>query len=70
MNTPIEVCEDRDVKGLYAKARAGEIENFTGIDAPYEAPSHPSIEIDTTKVSVEDAVEMVMQHIENKLSEE
>lgn len=70
VNTPIEVCENRDVKGLYTKARAGEISNFTGIDAPYEAPSHPDIEVDTTKVSVEDAVEMVIRHIENKLSEE
>lgn len=70
VNTPIEVCENRDVKGLYTKARAGEISNFTGIDAPYEAPSHPDIEVDTTKVSVEEAVEMVIMHIENKLSEE
>lgn len=70
VNTPIEVCENRDVKGLYTKARAGEISNFTGIDAPYEAPSHPDIELDTTKVSVEEAVEMVIRHIENKLSEE
>ncbi len=70
VNTPIEVCENRDVKGLYTKARAGEISNFTGIDAPYEAPSHPDIEVDTTKVSVEEAVEMVIRHIENKLSEE
>ena len=70
VNTPIEVCESRDVKGLYAKARAGEIENFTGINAPYEAPLQPNIEMDTTRVSVEEGVEIVMQHIENKLSEE
>jgi adenylylsulfate kinase-like enzyme len=70
VNTPIEVCENRDVKGLYSKARAGEISNFTGIDAPYEAPSHPDIEVDTTKVSVEEAAGLVVKHIENKLSEE
>lgn len=69
VNTPIEECERRDVKGLYAKARAGEIKDFTGINAPYEAPLHPDIEIDTTEVSVTDAVELVIKHIENKLSE-
>ncbi|MEL6811523.1 MAG: adenylyl-sulfate kinase [Bacteroidota bacterium] len=69
VNTPLEECERRDVKGLYAKARAGEIKNFTGINAPYEAPRHPDIEIDTTKVSVAEAVAKVLQHIENKLSQ-
>ena len=49
VDTPIEVCEARDVKGLYAKARAGEIPEFTGISAPYEPPVHPEIRIDTTK---------------------
>jgi bifunctional enzyme CysN/CysC len=48
VSTPLEVCEDRDPKGLYAKARAGEIENFTGIGAPYEAPEDPEVVIDTT----------------------
>jgi adenylylsulfate kinase len=69
INTPLAECERRDVKGLYAKARAGEIQNFTGINAPYEAPSHPDIEIDTTKVTVAEAVILVLKHIENKLSE-
>lgn len=68
VNTPIEECERRDVKGLYAKARAGEIKNFTGINAPYEAPQHPDVEIDTTKQSVEEAVAVVIDFIENKLS--
>lgn len=69
VNTPLAECERRDVKGLYAKARAGEIQNFTGISAPYEAPSNPDIEIDTTKVTVAEAVKVVLEHIENKLSE-
>jgi len=67
VNTPIEECERRDVKGLYAKARAGEIQNFTGVNAPYEAPTHPAIEIDTTKLTVDEAVAVIIKHIENKL---
>ncbi len=67
VNTPIEECERRDVKGLYAKARAGEIKDFTGVHAPYEAPVSPDVEIDTTQVSVAQAVETVVKHIENKL---
>ena len=50
VDTPIEVCEQRDVKGLYAKARAGELPNFTGISSPYEAPKNPVIRIDTTQL--------------------
>jgi adenylyl-sulfate kinase len=49
VDTPIEVCEQRDPKGLYAKARAGEIRGFTGIDDPYEAPVHPELRIDTSQ---------------------
>tara|TARA_R110000823_G_scaffold315579_1_gene448272 strand:- start:48829 stop:49428 length:600 start_codon:yes stop_codon:yes gene_type:complete len=67
VNTPIEECERRDVKGLYAKARAGEIQNFTGVNAPYEAPMVPDIEIDTTKVSVEEAVAIILKTIKKKL---
>lgn len=70
VNTPLEECERRDVKGLYAKARAGEINNFTGINAPYEAPVNPDIEIDTTQLSVVQAVEVIMNTIENKLGKE
>jgi len=67
VNTPIEECERRDIKGLYAKARAGEIKNFTGINAPYEAPVKSNIEIDTTQTTIEEAVEMIHKHIEDKL---
>ncbi|NND64114.1 MAG: adenylyl-sulfate kinase [Flavobacteriaceae bacterium] len=67
VNTPISECEKRDVKGLYAKARAGEILNFTGVNAPYEAPAQPDIEIDTTKVTLEDSVEMIFNKIKSKL---
>jgi len=67
VNTPLEECERRDVKGLYAKARAGEIKDFTGINAPYEAPEHPDVEIDTTKVSVEESVDIIFKKIAHKL---
>ena len=53
--TPLEECERRDVKGLYARARRGELKNFTGIDDPYEEPLHPDIVLDTTRMSVEEA---------------
>ena len=70
VNTPLEVCESRDVKGLYKKARAGEIKNFTGIDAPYEAPRSPDIEVKTdleeAEVSVERIVEFLMKKLEIK----
>jgi adenylyl-sulfate kinase len=67
VNTPIVECERRDVKGLYAKARAGEIRNFTGVNAPYEQPKDPDIEIDTTITSVDEAVSLIMNKIEHKL---
>lgn len=60
IDTPLEVAEERDVKGLYAKARAGELKNFTGIDSPYEAPETPEIRIDTTQMSVDEAAEMIV----------
>lgn len=59
VNTPLEVCEERDVKGLYKKAREGKIPNFTGISSPYEEPQNPSVVIDTSKVSLEQAVEEI-----------
>ncbi len=68
INTPIEECERRDVKGLYAKARAGEIKDFTGIDAPYEIPDQPIIEIDTTKKSISESVALILEQIESRLS--
>lgn len=58
---PIEVCEQRDVKGLYKKARAGEIKDFTGISAPYEAPEHPDLIVDTDQESLEQGVEKVVK---------
>ncbi len=60
---PVEVCERRDTKGLYKKARSGELRNFTGIDSPYEPPEAPEIRIDTTATPVEDAVEQILQHM-------
>ncbi|WP_018930672.1 adenylyl-sulfate kinase [Gracilibacillus lacisalsi] len=63
VSTPLEVCEERDVKGLYKKARAGEIPNFTGISSPYEEPENPEIEIDTSKYSLEEATDYVVKEI-------
>lgn len=63
VSTPLEECEKRDVKGLYKKARAGEIPNFTGISSPYEEPVNPDIEIDTSKYSIEEATDMIMKKI-------
>ena len=59
VDTPLEIAEERDVKGLYAKARSGQLKNFTGIDSPYEAPENPDIRIDTTSASVEEAAEII-----------
>ena len=63
VNTPLELCEQRDVKGLYKKARAGEIKGFTGIDSPYEAPQNPDIEILTANQTVEESTEFVFQKL-------
>ena len=63
VNTPIEECERRDVKGLYAKARRGEIKNFTGISAPFEPPVHPALSIDTSKLTLEESVDRLLQLI-------
>ena len=60
VNTPLEVCEARDVKGLYKKARAGEIPDFSGISSPYEAPPKPDIELQTTQVSIAECVEHLL----------
>lgn len=67
INTSIEECEKRDVKGLYKKARAGEIKNMTGISAPYEAPSNPEVEIKTEEQSIEEAVVKIYNFIKQKL---
>lgn len=63
INTPLEVCENRDVKGLYKKARAGKIIGFTGIDSPYEEPENPHLEIKTTEQSIEESIEVVVNFI-------
>ncbi len=63
VDTPIEEAEKRDVKGLYAKARAGELKNFTGIDSPYEAPENADIRIDTTRMSVEEAADFIVEKL-------
>jgi adenylylsulfate kinase len=60
VSTPLHVCERRDVRGLYARARRGEIANFTGIDDPYEPPRHPEVSIDTTDISCDEAVAAVL----------
>jgi len=67
VNTSIETCEKRDVKGLYKKARAGEIKNFTGIDSPYEEPVNPDIEINTEKENLEEAANRIVNLFQKKL---
>jgi adenylylsulfate kinase len=67
INTSLQECEKRDVKGLYKKARLGEIKNFTGIDAPYEIPKNPDVIIDTEKESVISAVEKIISAVSHKL---
>ena len=61
VSTPLVECEKRDVKGLYAKARRGEIKNFTGISAPFEAPEHPALSLDTSKLSLEESVNTLLE---------
>ena len=63
ISTPLEECEKRDVKGLYAKARRSEIKNFTGISAPFEAPEHPDITLDTSKLPVEESVKILLDYV-------
>ena len=65
-NAPLDVCEDRDVKGLYKKARAGEIPEFTGISSPYEEPLNPELKIDTDRLSVDECVDSVIEYLEKK----
>ncbi len=63
VSTPIEECERRDVKGLYAKARKGEIKDFTGVSAPFEAPLHPALRLDTSVLSLEESVNRLLNLI-------
>lgn len=67
VSTPIAECERRDVKGLYAKARRGEIANFTGISAPFEAPEHPDVTLDTSVMTLEASVETLLNQILPKI---
>lgn len=68
MDTPMDTCEKRDPKGLYKKARAGEIKHFTGIDSPYEVPAHPEIRLDTSRNTVDECVNSLIDYLlERKL---
>lgn len=66
VDTPLEICEARDPKGLYKKARAGEISNFTGLDAPYEAPEHPEVHLRTQDLTVDEAAACVIGYLEEQ----
>ena len=63
MDTPLATCEERDPKGLYQKARSGQIKHFTGIDSPYEIPSHPELRLDTSTMSVEACVDRLIAYL-------
>src|SRR5262249_33125922 len=63
VDTPLAEAEKRDVKGLYKKARAGQLKNFTGVDSPYEAPDHPEIRIDTTQLDAARAAELIVSRV-------
>jgi bifunctional enzyme CysN/CysC len=65
IDTPLQEAERRDVKGLYRKARRGELKNFTGIDSPYEAPENAEIHIDTTAMSADEAAERIIGHLQS-----
>jgi adenylyl-sulfate kinase len=65
VNAPLKICEQRDPKGLYAKARANQIKEFTGISAPYESPQRPEIELRTDKLSVQESVTRIIEHLQS-----
>ena len=65
VSTPLEVCEGRDRKGLYAKARAGVLKEFTGVSDPYEDPENPEMRIDTTEITIDQAAQQVLLKLEN-----
>jgi adenylylsulfate kinase len=67
IDTPISICEDRDVKGLYKKARLGEISNFTGVSSPFEAPVSPEIHVETLKQTLEQSVNLILENILPKI---
>jgi sulfate adenylyltransferase len=64
VSTPIEVCETRDRKGMYAKARAGLIKGYTGVDDPYEVPESPEVRIDTTDITPDEATQQILLHLQ------
>lgn len=66
MDAPLETCESRDPKGLYKKARAGEIKHFTGIDSPYDVPSHPEIRLDTSQSTVDECVDSLIAYLQER----
>lgn len=68
VSTPVDECEKRDVKGLYKKAKNGEIKNFTGISSVFESPENPDIKIDTTDMSIDESVTLIYEKIKNKLN--
>lgn len=68
VDCPLEECEKRDVKGLYAKARRGEIKNFTGIDSPFEKPANPDVLVESHKVSIADGVEAIYKIVKEKIN--
>ena len=68
IDTPLQIAEKRDVKGLYAKARAGQLKNFTGIDSPYERPPKPEITIDTNKLSIDEAADTIVKYYLNNIA--
>ena len=68
VSTPVEECKKRDVKGLYKKAKSGEIKNFTGVSSVYEFPENPYIKIDTTDLSIDQSVQFIFKKIKNKLN--
>lgn len=67
VNASFDECAKRDVKGLYEKALKGEIKNFTGLDAPFEAPEHPALEIKTAEQSIEESIELIYHHFIQKI---
>ena len=67
VNCPLEICEERDVKGLYKKARAGEIPDFTGIDAPFDAPENPEVEIKSNELSIAESVQAIYQYLSPRI---
>ncbi|MFZ6009062.1 MAG: adenylyl-sulfate kinase [Bacteroidota bacterium] len=68
VDTPLEVCEQRDVKGLYKKARAGEVKNFTGINSPYEVPEAPDVRIQTHQLSVDESLNLLLKYVKPRIT--